>query len=615
MSMRAPFPLLGFLIVGTIANGQVLSTSSLSGKYFLRHVQFTTDSLNNVTDIRSVNGSVTFDGAGNYALTGQQTIGTTAAASFTSSGTYSISSGGFLTMTNPQTKTVNLNGRYSVEALVGSTTEASGNTFDVFVAIPAPSIAPNNTSVAAKWSATDFELTGGSTAQVRDSLVAMALDGSGNVSSLSLNGHAANYNKGATVTQTITGATYNINPDGTGTITFPLPTGVTATAAMLGQTARTLYLSKTGNVMIAGTPGGHDLLVAVRNASVAAAPGNGLRFWSAGIRVDSGGSSYSYAGSYSVNAASSSLISTQRLHETGSTPLNVTEAATYTLAADGTGSVGPSKLSLQQGFLTVGATNGNILDPTGFEIFFGVPMPIVIGSGVFINPQGIFNVASYAPAGDALSPGEFIAIFGSGLIGATTSATALPFPTSLGGVTISINGFPAPIYFVSPGQIDCIVPYEVTGSTANITVTSNGVASNTVSMSLAPTSPGIFTLDGSGTKDGSITHADGSIVNSASPATKGETVVMYVSGLGALTDAVKDGFGATAINNATTPMTIYVGGVAVPAGNVLYHGLAATGGLYQINFVVPTNLTFTGELAVSILTPDAFTDMANIAVR
>jgi uncharacterized protein (TIGR03437 family) len=90
---------------------------------------------------------------------------------------------------------------------------------------------------------------------------------------------------------------------------------------------------------------------------------------------------------------------------------------------------------------------------------------------------------------------------------------------------------------------------------------------------------------------------------------------MYVSGLGALTTPVNDGAGATSLNNATATMTIYVAGVPVPATGVLYHGLTSLAGLYQINFVVPATLTFTGELPVAILTPDAFTDLVNIAVQ
>ncbi len=242
-------------------------------------------------------------------------------------------------------------------------------------------------------------------------------------------------------------------------------------------------------------------------------------------------------------------------------------------------------------------------------------IPSVSGTGVYISPQGIVNAASNAPAGDAISPGEFIAIYGSGLSSATIQAQALPFPTSLDNVTVSINGTPAPIYFAASGQIDCIVPYEVTGQTATITVTNNGAISNSVTVTLAPTSPGVFSADGSGTGDGSITHADGSLVNASSPAIKGETVQMYVSGLGNLTNPISDGFGASGINNAVTPLTVYVAGIPLPATSVSYQGLTVDAGLYQINFVIPLTLTVSGELPVAILTPDAFTDEVNVAVQ
>src|SRR5450756_852318 len=94
---------------------QVLSNTSLSGKYFARHVQFTTSSSNAVTDSRSILGVMTFDGAGHFSFTGQQTIGTAAAATYSVSGTYSVGAGGIVTLTNPQTSGVNLNARFGVE--------------------------------------------------------------------------------------------------------------------------------------------------------------------------------------------------------------------------------------------------------------------------------------------------------------------------------------------------------------------------------------------------------------------------------------------------------------------------------------------------------------------
>ena len=99
------------MLTGALASAQLFSNASLTGKYFARHIEFTTDANNNVTDARSIIGSVTFDGAGNYSFNGQQVVGAGTAAAFTASGTYSMGSGGMLTLTNPQKTTATINGR------------------------------------------------------------------------------------------------------------------------------------------------------------------------------------------------------------------------------------------------------------------------------------------------------------------------------------------------------------------------------------------------------------------------------------------------------------------------------------------------------------------------
>ncbi len=591
----------------------LFSNSSLTGKYFARHVEFTTDTANNVTDARSIIGVITFDGNGNYSFTGQQAVGTASAASYSVSGTYTMSNAGIVSLTNPQKSTFSLNARFGTEALIGSSTEASGNTFDLFVAIPAPSAAQTTAGVGAAWSGTDFELTAASTSQVRDSIVSMTLDGQGNISVLSLLGHAANVNSGAELSQNLSGGSYSVNSDGSGSISFPGQAGIGGSGALLSTALRTLYISKSGNVILAGSAGAHDIFVGIRASGSAVSLTNGQSFWGGGIRVDSTGSADSFAGSSTTIATDASFISTQRLHETGYAAFNVTAASVYTVASDGTGSLGPKKIAVGQGGSLVTANVGNPQDPTGYEIGFFVAIPPVSGSGVFVNPQGIVNSASNAPAGDAISPGEFITIYGSGLATATAQAAALPFPKSLGGVTVSINGTPAPLYFVSAGQINCIVPYGVTGSSATIVVTSGTSTATSVTVPLAKTSPGVFTVDNSGTGNGAITHAIGTLVSAANPATKGETLVMYLSGLGPLTTPVNDGAGATAANNAVTQLAVYVAGVASPS--VTYQGLTVEAGLYQINFVVPPNLTLSGPLPLAIQTPEAYNDTATLAVQ
>src|SRR5580692_11744503 len=116
---------------------QVPVTSTLTGKYFARHVEFTTDANNNVTDARSIEGTITFSGSGSYGFVGQQVVGTVVATAFNVSGTYSMTPAGLVTISNPQKPALSINARYAAEAVIGASTEATDNTFDMFVAIPA----------------------------------------------------------------------------------------------------------------------------------------------------------------------------------------------------------------------------------------------------------------------------------------------------------------------------------------------------------------------------------------------------------------------------------------------------------------------------------------------
>src|SRR5207302_5889993 len=135
---------------------------------------------------------------------------------------------------------------------------------------------------------------------------------------------------------------------------------------------------------------------------------------------------------------------------------------------------------------------------------------------------------------------------------------APPYPPSLNGVTVSINNLPAPIYLVSSGQINCLVPFAVTGTTATIVVTNNGAVSNSVTVPLGKTSPGIFSADTSGAGDGIIAHLDGTLVNAGAPATKNEILVMYLTGLGALATPLPDGTGSPGADSALAPVTVLV---------------------------------------------------------
>jgi uncharacterized protein (TIGR03437 family) len=142
----------------------------------------------------------------------------------------------------------------------------------------------------------------------------------------------------------------------------------------------------------------------------------------------------------------------------------------------------------------------------------------------------------------------------------------------------------------------CVVPYELTGTTATVVVTSGQTQSNSVTVAAAPASPGVISANDSGFGDGAITHANNTSVNSANPAEPGETVQMYVVGLGGLTTGVTDGSGAVGIDDATIQPLVLVNGVQA---QVSYWGLTVDAGLYQINFAIPAG-TLSGEQSVAV---------------
>lgn len=105
-----------------------------------------------------------------------------------------------------------------------------------------------------------------------------------------------------------------------------------------------------------------------------------------------------------------------------------------------------------------------------------------------------------------LSPGEISALFGDGLSGGTAVATSQPLPTQLAGTQVRINGAFAPLFFVSPTQINFQVPRSTTAttgvvssSTALVEVISNGQLIRAGAFQIAPATPAIFTLNQSGT--------------------------------------------------------------------------------------------------------------------
>jgi uncharacterized protein (TIGR03437 family) len=146
-------------------------------------------------------------------------------------------------------------------------------------------------------------------------------------------------------------------------------------------------------------------------------------------------------------------------------------------------------------------------------------------------------------------------------------------------------------------------------------VNNSGAVSNSVTVPLAPTAPGVYTVPSGGLGPGAILHADFSLVNDASPAAAGETVLIYLTGMGATSPAPADGTAGTVttLYKSVSDVAIYFGG---QPGVVAFNGLApGFPGLYQINVTLPATLPGSGRLPLAIGTANAYHDQVDISVK
>ena len=579
------------------------SNSLISGNYFVRHVSLGTDGAGHLTDPRSSIGMITFDGAGRYSFSGQ-IVQNTAASYQTVNGSYVVDAAGMVSLDSLLRTGDKVNARFGAEAIVGSTTESAGNAFDIFVAIPAPTSPFSNASLTGPYWAATLEFPAGSFAYTRSALFSLSSLGDGTFAAISNRGRAVNYASGQVVSEQISGATYVLSPDGSGTVNF-------GSASRVLSGTKTIYISRDGNILLGGTASSYDILIGIRglDGSVTNTNWTGA-FWGAGLRQDATAVK-GFAGS-AVASGAGSLYWTRRLKVLGSGTVDLTEVDPYSLAQDGSGTLGLAQVTLGfAGNLFLGSSVSNN-DASAYEIYFGVRMPAASGSGLYVNPQGVQNVGSYAPTGNPIAPGELIYLYVSGLTVSPQSAVP-PYPMSLGGVTVLINGKPAPLYLVSSTQLVVEVPFATTGPTASIVVQANGLTSNRVTVPVAATAPGIFSLQQNGSGFGAVRHADYSVVTADNPAHSGEIVSIYLTGLGAVNPPVNDGAGGggNPLSLTTVAPTVLVG--ASPA-TVLFSGMSSYPGLYQINAQLPAMPPGVTTLPIVITTPNAIHDQVDIPI-
>jgi uncharacterized protein (TIGR03437 family) len=226
--------------------------------------------------------------------------------------------------------------------------------------------------------------------------------------------------------------------------------------------------------------------------------------------------------------------------------------------------------------------------------------------------QAASNAASFT---QDFAPGGILSVFGTQLAPATASAPGLPLPTMLAGTTVTIGGVTAPLYYVSPTQLNVQIPYEVTaGSSISLRVVNNS-ESSFYTFNVSATAPAIFTTNAQGTGQGAILNTAYQLVNASNPATPGTTYLqIYCMGLGAVSNQPADGAAAPSGPLAETSVTptVTIGGVTE---NAIFSGLApGYVGLYQVNALVPASVAAGSAVPVSISIGGVASNTVTIAV-
>ncbi len=172
--------------------------------------------------------------------------------------------------------------------------------------------------------------------------------------------------------------------------------------------------------------------------------------------------------------------------------------------------------------------------------------------------------------------------------------------SNLSGTQVLFDGKAAPLIYALAGQVCAVVPYEVSGKQQTvIQYEYNGVMSNTVTLTVAPSAPAIFAVNESGAGPGLVLNSDYSLNTAANPAPGGSSIIVYATGGGTIQGGATDGALAPGAGNQTLPVSAAIGNV--PA-NVAYAGTAPgeVNGVMQVNLTVPTGLTGVQPLVITV---------------
>ncbi|HXA52973.1 MAG TPA: hypothetical protein VNV86_21800, partial [Candidatus Acidoferrum sp.] len=259
------------------------------------------------------------------------------------------------------------------------------------------------------------------------------------------------------------------------------------------------------------------------------------------------------------------------------------------------------------------------LVPTGFQKFIRTVAPLYDRSGVIaltvsgftvlpwnydaaVAPPKIASVVNAADGKLPVAPGGLISVYGTQMAPVNLATKEIPLPTALADSCLTVNGVPVPVLFVSSGQINGQLPFNVDGN-ASMTLRTPGGISDNFNFSILPAAPSIFRTGSAGSDNGlaTITRADnGEFITPTNPVHPGDTITIWATGLGRTSPPIDSGAPAPSdpLPAAVIPTDVTLGGTAL---GIDYAGLVpGSVGLYQINATVPRTVPLGLEIPLVV---------------
>lgn len=432
------------------------------------------------------------------------------------------------------------------------------------------------------------------------------------------NGSASStFTTGGAVTTTVSNNTpwLAIASNGAGSFEFGMPVPYTVTAMPQNGMATGDY---NGSIAISGSsfaPDNKSIAVLLHvtaqpilqanPASIAFRIAQGANKQTAYVATSNGGQ-----GTLSISGVTAGGVPTTTTTAWLTAQIVSGNASLVSIIADPTG-LSPG---VYQGTVTIAsnAANSSAVVP--------VQLNVVAQTAPVSAAGGVVNNGTFA-GGESLSQGDIAALFGDQLTyGDPQQASSLPLLTTLGGTQVLVNGQPAPVYYVSPGQINFEIPIDAATGDATVQVVRNSQAGNLAYLNIQPSEPRFITNGGT---YAIMTTPNGALTGIPShPVTAGDIVVIYTIGLGPTSPPVPSGTASPISPLATIdPGTVQAcfGNNSpfspAPCVNPQFVGLTpAFVGLYQINLAIPQGLA-SGNVPFSFTVNGVPSDIVQLAVR